>query len=215
MARPRNADGRNTREAILEAALELFAERGFFGTSTREIARAVGVRESALYHHFESKDAIFHALIDQNGPGRMRQLVAIDVDSMLEAMEPKAMLKRVLDVMVATFSIPNEQKMFRLLVQEGARIAGADVGNPVQALGRVRQGLAAVFTKLVERKAIRPVDPSTTALMLMGPIALLRFTHLLRQPDFKVFQSEIDRFFEQFWESIKPPEAPIRARRLT
>lgn len=215
MARPRNSDRRNTREAILDAALGLFAERGFFGTSTREIARTVGVRESALYHHFESKDAIFHALIDQNGPGRMRQLVAIDVDVMLEAMEPKAVLKRMLDVMVATFSIPNEQRMFRLLVQEGARIAGADVANPARAVGRVRQGLAAVFTRLVERKAIRPVDPPTTALMLMGPIALLRFTHLMQHPDFKAFQAEVDRFFEQFWESIKVPEAPARARRLT
>ncbi len=213
MGRPRKTAGRNTREAILEAALDLFAERGYFGTSTRELARVVGVRESALYHHFESKDAIFHALIDEHGPGRMRQLVTIDVDGMLEAMPPKDVFKRLLDLMVATFSIPSEQKMFRIIVQEGARIAAASVVNPLKVVGRVRQGLAATFAKLAEKRLIRPVDPMTTAIMLMGPIALMRFTHLTDKPDFKAFQAEIDRFAEQFWESIKPLEAPTRGRR--
>lgn len=213
MARPRNSAGRNTREAILDAALELFAERGYFGTSTREIARAVGVRESALYHHFESKDAIFRALVDEHGPGRLRQLVTIDVDAMLEAMTAKELLRCMLDVMVATFGIPSEQKMFRLIVQEGARIGAANVVNPAKVVGKVRQGLAATFAKLAQKKLIRPVDPMTTAIMLMGPIALLRFLHLTHKPDFKAFQAELDRLSEQFWESIKPLEAPPRARR--
>ena len=43
---------RNTKEAILLEALDLFSERGFDGTSIRDIARAVGIRESALYKHF-------------------------------------------------------------------------------------------------------------------------------------------------------------------
>jgi hypothetical protein len=87
--------------------------------------------------------------------------------------------------------------------------------NPLTVVGRVRQGLSAIFAKLVERKAIRPADPLTLSVMLMGPIALLRFIHLLRKPDFRAFQTEIDRFFEQFWDSIKPLEAPPRARRMS
>ena len=63
MARPRNADGQRTRQAILDAALDLFAQKGFFGTSLRDVATAVGVRESALYNYFPSKDALFEALI--------------------------------------------------------------------------------------------------------------------------------------------------------
>ena len=63
MARPRNADGQGTRQAILDAALDLFAEKGFFGTSLRDVAAAVGVRESALYNYFTGKDALFEALL--------------------------------------------------------------------------------------------------------------------------------------------------------
>ena len=63
MARPKNADGQRTRQAILDAALDLFADKGFFGTSLRDVAAAVGVRESALYNYFAGKDALFDALL--------------------------------------------------------------------------------------------------------------------------------------------------------
>src|SRR6478735_10988053 len=63
MARPKNADGQRTRQAILDAALDLFADKGFFGTSLRDVAAAVGVRESALYNYFAGKDALFEALL--------------------------------------------------------------------------------------------------------------------------------------------------------
>lgn len=54
----------NTRERIIEAALALFSQRGYGGVSVREIARAVGLRESSLYNHFASKRAIFDAIVD-------------------------------------------------------------------------------------------------------------------------------------------------------
>src|SRR5215213_1431687 len=63
MARPKNADGQRTRQAFLDAALDLFAEKGYFGTSLRDVAAAVGVRESALYNYFPGKDALFEALL--------------------------------------------------------------------------------------------------------------------------------------------------------
>jgi len=44
-----------TRERILDEALDLFARQGFAGTSIRQIARAVGLRESSLYNHFPGK----------------------------------------------------------------------------------------------------------------------------------------------------------------
>lgn len=61
--RRRNAPRTDARQRILDAALELFAERGYHATSMRDLARAVGVRESALYHHFEAKERILEAVI--------------------------------------------------------------------------------------------------------------------------------------------------------
>lgn len=53
-----------TKERIVETALELFSQRGFDGVSVRDIARAVGIRESSLYNHFANKQAIFDGIVD-------------------------------------------------------------------------------------------------------------------------------------------------------
>ena len=52
----------DTREEILRAASSLFFERGYGGTSTRDIAEAVGIRQPSLFHHFASKRAIMDEL---------------------------------------------------------------------------------------------------------------------------------------------------------
>ncbi len=53
-----------TRQRILTAASTLFAQKGYHGTSTREIATAVGIQQPSLFHHFGSKEAIMGELID-------------------------------------------------------------------------------------------------------------------------------------------------------
>jgi AcrR family transcriptional regulator len=54
----------STQNRILTEASRLFATRGFLGTSTRDIALAVGVRQPSLFHHFPSKHSILVALLD-------------------------------------------------------------------------------------------------------------------------------------------------------
>lgn len=53
------------RKAIVETAAALFAERGFRGVTTRELAKAVGVSEPVLYEHFKTKRDLYSAIIDQ------------------------------------------------------------------------------------------------------------------------------------------------------
>ncbi|HBE91853.1 MAG TPA: TetR/AcrR family transcriptional regulator, partial [Gammaproteobacteria bacterium] len=45
--------------AILDAATRLFAERGFDGVSMRQVSEAAGVSKANIYHHFESKEALY------------------------------------------------------------------------------------------------------------------------------------------------------------
>lgn len=56
--------GTTTRQRILREASTLFAQKGYHGTSTCEIATAVGIQQPSLFYHFESKDAIMSELID-------------------------------------------------------------------------------------------------------------------------------------------------------
>lgn len=53
------------REAIVDAAVKLFSRKGFRGTTTRELAAAVGVSEPVLYQHFQTKRDLYAAIIQQ------------------------------------------------------------------------------------------------------------------------------------------------------
>ncbi len=61
--RPR-LSGPQRRAAILEVAIEVFSQKGFRGTTTRELAAAVGVSEPVLYQHFATKRALYEAILD-------------------------------------------------------------------------------------------------------------------------------------------------------
>jgi AcrR family transcriptional regulator len=54
----------DTRTRLQSIALELFAERGYDGTSLREIAERLSITKAAVYYHFRSKDEILTSLID-------------------------------------------------------------------------------------------------------------------------------------------------------
>ena len=59
------AEKGNTKQEILEAALELFSVQGYEATSVSQLAEAVGVRKASLYSHYENKQAILDALIKE------------------------------------------------------------------------------------------------------------------------------------------------------
>lgn len=56
----------NTKEKILNSALDLFSENGYNSVTVRDIAAKVGIKASSLYNHFENKQSIFNELIEIN-----------------------------------------------------------------------------------------------------------------------------------------------------
>ena len=59
--------GDERREQILATAVELFSQRGFKGTTTKEIARAAGVSEAMVFRHFASKEELYGAILHSKG----------------------------------------------------------------------------------------------------------------------------------------------------
>jgi AcrR family transcriptional regulator len=64
MANLRRLSAEARKEAIVEAVQDVFAEKGFDGTTTRELAKAAGVSEALLYKHFPSKESLYAAMLD-------------------------------------------------------------------------------------------------------------------------------------------------------
>ena len=65
---------RDTRFHILDAAEQIFADKGFRGTGTREIARLAGMDKYAIYYHFQNKETLYRAVIERSF-SRMTQFV--------------------------------------------------------------------------------------------------------------------------------------------
>ena len=55
----------DTKERILAAALDMFSQKGYEGTNIRELSASLGLVKSGVYKHFESKEAIWNALLDE------------------------------------------------------------------------------------------------------------------------------------------------------
>jgi AcrR family transcriptional regulator len=60
----RRLKGEERRRVIIEAAPTLFSQKGFRGTTTKEIAQAAGCSEATLFKHFATKDALYSAILE-------------------------------------------------------------------------------------------------------------------------------------------------------
>lgn len=75
--RAARAQGREGRDAILSAALRVFARRGYRQAGVDEIAEEAGYSKGALYWHFAGKEELLMALIEERVDSRLREMVAV------------------------------------------------------------------------------------------------------------------------------------------
>ena len=172
MGRPPARDARDTRQHILDAALDLFAEKGFFGTSMRELARAVGVRESAIYHHFANKDALLDAIISEAGADKVNRF-----DRAMERLRNlpvRELLQELAAAMIESWEEPREKRLWRIMCIEGFRLAECGRFQLDAAFREARSRLEKLFEVLAAEGRIKPVQPRLAAMEFMAPMFMLR-----------------------------------------
>lgn len=131
----RRRGGAATRERLIGAALELFAERGYAGTSVGEIERAAGLapRRGALYKHFPSKRALLGAALAD-------RMDAIDrIDSRIDVLSGGD-LRTELTIIgrMALTELESERLLARIVMKEGDRFPeiASDFHDAIVARGR-------------------------------------------------------------------------------
>lgn len=174
MGRPVNADGRQTREAVLDAALSLFAEQGYFGTSLRDIAATVGVRESALYNYFRSKEDLFNALIGAGAEARTEQIASL-LDEPIT--DPRAALTTLVGTLLDHYELPRQERLFRVLMADGLRLARSGRINLLDRVSTGQTHMRQLMMRLIAEGWLRRADPSVLALTFFGPVLLWRVLH--------------------------------------
>jgi AcrR family transcriptional regulator len=147
------------REAILEAAMSLFARDGLSGVTTREIAAAAGISEPILYRHFPGKEDLYAAILRRNLDALER---AMPARALARSPEPPGrFLRAQADAMLER--IDADPSLLRLLLHgalEGHPLArDFDRGRGV----RVRAALATYFRRQMRDGRLRRVDPEVAA----------------------------------------------------
>jgi len=171
--RPPKADAADTKELLLQAALALFAANGFEGTSVRDVARSVGLRESVLYAHFASKRDLFDAAFARVGPvsatRALEDLADADAD-------PPGFLRALIAREMAEWSSPAARQFISLMSHDNL-LHQPELRNGIAAsLGR----LADLFARwMADGRADATLGSADDlAYALMAPVALARLLWL-------------------------------------
>jgi AcrR family transcriptional regulator len=178
--RPKRSELSNTREQLLDAALELFAQKGFEATSLREIGAKVGVQNSAIYAHFENKKQIFEFLMDSAGLLDIR-LLGFDAEAMAQARPEKALPELTARIMEA-FDQPTARLFASVMMREG--LFGTASGGQTLAgsIAEVQEQFHAPFREWARKGRLRTdFEPEHLVWELLAPLANARFVYMHAQ----------------------------------
>lgn len=106
-----------TKDMILQEALKLFSNSGYEGTSIRQIASKVGIKESSIYSHFSSKEEIFRAIIKEYDTSN--EIEKMDFERL--AQEPDSYLCVVLENVLSAYENEDYLAYERLIFLEGIK----------------------------------------------------------------------------------------------
>ena len=172
---------KDTRERILEAALEMFSQNGYAGTNIRELSASLGLVKSGIYKHFESKEAIWNALLDKmiayyaERFGSAEHLPPVP-DS------PEELVS--MTMRMVNFTVHDERIIMtrKVLTLEQFRDVRARELATKHFLTGLTEMFTYVFTGMMDKGLLRKDDPKTLAFAYTAPISAL--IHLCdREPE--------------------------------
>lgn len=160
---------------IYEKAAQLFAERGFAGTSLQDIADALGVTRPALYYYVKSKDEILERLVIETAQNTSAELVRVAADETLDCLEK---LRRQVTTIVSHQA--EQPARFRLMILSEADLPEALAAEYNQGRRQSLAAMAQVIQDGIRAGVFRPLDPRVAAL---GVIGMCNWTAWWVKPD--------------------------------
>ncbi len=162
--RPTKTQGqKDTTEKIFEVAINLFAQRGYDNVSIRDIAAAVGIKESSIYKHYTSKEQIFQKIIEYP-LSRINTLAAREdtTEQLIAKMGYEGFMSESGIVFTSWMTDPKNEKIWRIFYIElyhNEQIKQAYI-NLIKA-GKLFW--TTVFSIMIKQKLIKPSDPNELA----------------------------------------------------
>ncbi len=163
--------GGRTRQAVLEAAYDLFLEQGFAATSMRQVAKKAGVALGGIYNHFPSKEAIFAELVIARHP--FQQILPILLSTPADDIEH--FVRNAAQTMV--LELGKRPDFIKLMLIEIVEFNGRNMPNILeQVLPRVLP-LLGEFNR--NKEVLRPIPPFVFFRAFLGLFFSYYITELL------------------------------------
>jgi len=195
--------GKNTKERIKDEALNLFSQYGFAGGSVRDIGKNAGVRESALYNYFSSKEAILFELIQD----AKKYSIGIELitDELLETLnKPKVFIENFVEVLLKEWDSDKQKKYLKLVLVEQFRSENKSNISVNLLIDETIKIWEMIFTQMLNYKFIKKHDPSILAKEFVYPLFMLRLQHLTKEnTEWELLNKKSEEHINYFWNSIK------------
>ena len=198
-------DEMGTREKIINVALDLFAQNGFSATSVRQIAQEVGIRESSIYNHFNSKDEILKSVLSSFGFGFVKTILEKQYLKQ-DIVDPYRFLISIIDDIMNRWTEPHDRKFVQVLFMEMFREKAAREAYN-RDLDASRTFFVQLFKKMQEKGQIKPIDPWVLANEFLGLIVFVHIEYLNRIAEDEdvtpIYRELRYKHVEFFWQAIK------------
>ena len=170
------------REQLIQVAVDLFSRKGFNGTTTREIAAAAGVTEAIIFRHFETKEQLYTAIIDQKVNSPITAEWIADLRTAMNRDDDEAVIRQLIRAIILTHKTdPKFERLMLYAALEGNEIALLYMR---QMTGAIVDEFRNYFARRQDQGCLYPLGPEAALIAIVGmarSFALGKYVHALKE----------------------------------
>ncbi len=191
---------KTNKDEILNAALTVFSQKGYEGALLRDISASLGITKPALYKHFESKEALWNAMIDyveRYYSERIVSVSGITIPNNLDELQELSL--RQIDFTLHDKTVKRVRKLLMVEQYRNDRMSALATKHFITD---IEACYTKIFTGMMEKGVLKCADPELLSFQYTAPITVL--IHLCdREPDreteiMEKIQSHIKQFSQEY-----------------
>jgi AcrR family transcriptional regulator len=193
-------------DKILQAAGKLFAHQGYYGTSTREIARLAEVSENTLFRHFDNKEELFRSSLRSYSTGlKFRQDV---LKGITQCDSPEVVLPKIIEMLADTVNYRPE--LLRLIAVAFVELHTKAEELFLEQLSPVLSSINRYLEMNIRNGKIRDLDPTILTSALIMTVLMHPGIYGLIDGNKPVYSTSLEahRAYSRFWLDLIVPRKP-------
>ena len=199
-----NAGEKGTRGQIMDAAIDLFSQRGYEAVSIRDIARAVGIRESSIYNHYKGKEDIMDSITSYF----IAELSKFSLDetsmgALLEKYGPEGFMDMAGRAYMEYIKGPRMEKIWRLIAIELYRNEKVRDFFRTTILAAPLQAWEQMFRRMMDLGYIREYDARLLAREFFYYCMYLYFEYFFLDYDKLGYETFVDSIMDSLSDHIR------------